>query len=559
MGLSNRPPTALLTDFSDATANPASAGDIRFGSLSSLPGGSVRFASTNKGTLTIGGGALTFGATVEAPTPANMYPFSGFALYVDPPACLDASAYQGVSFTLSNVTGNCPILAKFADSEHTASGDDMPRGACSGSCYGGAYSVTAGTTQLPFSAIPTLAGMPATAFDPAKFISIQFQFQPASSGTTSCTGSFTVDNISFYGSAGGGAGTGGSGGRGGAGGGGGTGGAPACNPMVPTQALITNFSDTTAAPAPTLFSYGTGPASGGAFTYGTPAPVVTVTGGTLHAMLTAPAASAANYVGFGLSFNTCVNASAYAGVRFLLTGTVTGCTMQYTSNYSEGAATGSDPKGSCMQATCFSSQATITPQSTPRLVAWSDATGGVPVATVDQGKLVGVAWQFAVPANTACSADITIDDVAFSSFGQPACPSSVANHGPCAASDPQLCYKTCGPENIGARSETCTTAGSYAEMSGCAFDSIVGSYACYKLPSAANACPAGTPQQGTACSVNPCVVCNSTGGLAGGGFLDSTAAAKTGYCVCPAANGSGARTWSCATDVSWPCPGNTGC
>src|SRR5262245_10177432 len=37
--------------------------------------------------------------------------------------------------------------------------------------------------------------------------------------------------------------------------------------------------------------------------------------------------------------------------------------------------------------------------------------------------------------------------------------------GACVAADPQLCYKTCGPEKAGAKSETCT-GGVYAEMSG---------------------------------------------------------------------------------------------
>jgi hypothetical protein len=38
---------------------------------------------------------------------------------------------------------------------------------------------------------------------------------------------------------------------------------------------------------------------------------------------------------------------------------------------------------------------------------------GVPVATVDAGRLANVVWQFTIPASTACSADVTIDDVLF--------------------------------------------------------------------------------------------------------------------------------------------------
>ena len=130
--------------------------------------------------------------------------------------------------------------------------------------------------------------------------------------------------------------------------------------------------------------------------------------------------------------------------------------------------------------------------------------------------------------------------------------------GACVAADPQLCYKTCGPEKAGVKSETCT-GGVYAEMSGCSFDPAV-DFACYKIPAAANTvCPAGTPQASTDCTVDHCVVCNSTGGLPGGGYSDSGGAAKVGYCVCQVANSAGKRTWSCASDTAWPCPAGLGC
>ena len=91
-------------------------------------------------------------------------------------------------------------------------------------------------------------------------------------------------------------------------------------------------------------------------------------------------------------------------------------------------------------------------------------------------------------------------------------------------------------------------------MSGCSFDPAM-NFACYKIPAAANtACPAGTPQASTDCTVDHCVVCNSTGGLPGGGYSDSGGAAKVGYCVCQVANSAGKRTWSCASDTAWPCP-----
>jgi hypothetical protein len=133
----------------------------------------------------------------------------------------------------------------------------------------------------------------------------------------------------------------------------------------------------------------------------------------------------------------------------------------------------------------------------------------------------------------------------------------------CGPVDPQLCYRTCGPEKTGFKSETCTTAGAYQEMSGCSFDPTK-DYSCYRIPSTGNAaCPAGvTPHASADCSaygVPTCTACNSTQGTPGGGFLDSTGAAKTGYCVCQAPNVAGSRIWSCASDTQWPCPLGAGC
>lgn len=124
--------------------------------------------------------------------------------------------------------------------------------------------------------------------------------------------------------------------------------------------------------------------------------------------------------------------------------------------------------------------------------------------------------------------------------------------GACSASDPQLCYKTCGPLSVGFKSETCTD-GAYAEQTGCSFPDA--DYSCYKVPSSIDAkCPSSAPQATMACDVAECVVCN-----AGGNYLDSSGASKAGYCVCPAAGDSGARKWSCASTTAWPCPNGKGC
>ena len=159
------------------------------------------------------------------------------------------------------------------------------------------------------------------------------------------------------------------------------------------------------------------------------------------------------------------------------------------------------------------------------------------------------------PAAAGTGGSATASDA----FHEPACMSTVARNNECAPADQQFCYKTCGPEKTGRKSETCVN-GLYQEMSGCAFDPNQ-DYSCYAIPTTANAaCPQGvTPQASMPCEVDHCVQCNNLGGLAGGQFLDSAGATKPGYCTCQRPNAAGQRTWSCANDTAWPCPLGRGC
>ena len=120
--------------------------------------------------------------------------------------------------------------------------------------------------------------------------------------------------------------------------------------------------------------------------------------------------------------------------------------------------------------------------------------------------------------------------------------------GACEPTDPQFCYKTCGPQSIGFKTETCSS-GVYWEGA-CQF-ALGGDYSCYAIPPTLDpACPAEPPQAGTACDVPACAPCN-----AAGIYLDSTGAPKAGYCVCVPGI---VQRWSCALAISWPCPGS-GC
>jgi hypothetical protein len=125
--------------------------------------------------------------------------------------------------------------------------------------------------------------------------------------------------------------------------------------------------------------------------------------------------------------------------------------------------------------------------------------------------------------------------------------------GACTATDSQLCYKTCGPQSVGFKSETCMN-GAYVEQSGCSFPPDLDA-SCYKIPATIDAsCPTTPPMASSPCTVAACTLCN-----VGGNYLDSTGASKAGYCVCPAPGTSGTSKWSCASTTAWPCPNGMGC
>jgi hypothetical protein len=155
------------------------------------------------------------------------------------------------------------------------------------------------------------------------------------------------------------------------------------------------------------------------FTYGPPNPTLALTNGALQVTLNAPSTTSVQYVGFGIGFNNCVNASAYTGVKFDIGGTVTGCALKLTCNFREDGINAKDPKGSCAgdSASCYPPQAafTLTSSVVTTSVAFTSATGGSPVAAIDTTYLTTVEWQFTVPANATsnCVAIITVDNVAF--------------------------------------------------------------------------------------------------------------------------------------------------
>jgi hypothetical protein len=205
----------------------------------------------------------------------------------------------------------------------------------------------------------------------------------------------------------------------------------------------------------------------------------------------------------------------------------------------------------------FQGCATDNTGSTATGGATGSGTGGTTATGTGGATATGTGGSATPTGGTTGAAGAPATGAAGSSgaFGSPACGNTMAGTAAgkgvaCTTADVQLCYKTCGPEKSGVKSETCTN-GAYAEGN-CMFDPSK-TYACYAVPTTQDAtCPTTAPMASSACTIADCVVCGGTTG-----YLDSTGAMKTGYCVCQAS--ATAPSWSCASSTAWPCPNGSGC
>jgi hypothetical protein len=122
-----------------------------------------------------------------------------------------------------------------------------------------------------------------------------------------------------------------------------------------------------------------------------------------------------NWFGVNLYFThpSCVDASAYTGVRFSVEGDLGSCGLALE------AVTAQDNSiqfgGACTEAICYG------PLSGPvglgtSVIRFADMTGGVPMSNVDPTALQGIQFALNAPGDPAaepCQANITIRDVAF--------------------------------------------------------------------------------------------------------------------------------------------------
>jgi hypothetical protein len=157
---------------------------------------------------------------------------------------------------------------------------------------------------------------------------------------------------------------------------------------------------------------------------GAPAPTHTADG-TLHITLDAPATSHEHVVVD--RFEDCVDATAFTGVQFSISGSLSGCTLGYFTEdsvhlYDDGSPTSYASHGIGRPATLPPvtklTAAQVTSVARTVRVPFAAQSGGVPDRPIETAKVTGVGWMFLVdPSNGTttpdCVADLTIEDVSF--------------------------------------------------------------------------------------------------------------------------------------------------
>jgi hypothetical protein len=185
--------------------------------------------------------------------------------------------------------------------------------------------------------------------------------------------------------------------------------------MAPADGLVANFSDTDG---------GSGfPGRLLGFPFDGTAPIASIAAGALHIAQSAPATSSAQYTGVVIAFGRCIDATAFAGVQFSISGAYSGCTMKYLTgdishqDATSGAPYATGPVGAYQPQTLISSsQLTMTP-TTMKMPFDGNGLDGNPKTAINPAKIILLGWQFEIAASATgasnCVADLTIDDVKF--------------------------------------------------------------------------------------------------------------------------------------------------
>jgi hypothetical protein len=193
--------------------------------------------------------------------------------------------------------------------------------------------------------------------------------------------------------------------------------APGCGPSntmaAPGDGRITAFSSPGGGVEATV---PVGPASA--------APTFT-TDGALHIMVNTGLLATSQVLLVDLPLTECVDAIAFTGVQFSISGSLSGCSFgQATQDsahlYNDGSARavlGIGGQGAHPNSTVLTASQ-ITPDPQTVTIPFAAQSGGVPTIPTDKSKITWLDWvfladPFVIGGPTACKADLTITDVQF--------------------------------------------------------------------------------------------------------------------------------------------------
>jgi hypothetical protein len=192
--------------------------------------------------------------------------------------------------------------------------------------------------------------------------------------------------------------------------------------VLPTPAITTGGRASEA----TLL-YGSGEDQWDSYTYagnGQTEPTAAVTadgnGIQISGGFAPPIESNGDYLGVGLYFDgsSCVDASAYTGVKFDFSGDLGGCTLAFAASFFGDLSSANGGKGGCSGASsiCYGPLASVSPGATTVLVPFASLGGGMPIAGLDPTTLVTVEWQLGAPIGEdggGCVANFAVENVSF--------------------------------------------------------------------------------------------------------------------------------------------------
>jgi hypothetical protein len=127
-----------------------------------------------------------------------------------------------------------------------------------------------------------------------------------------------------------------------------------------------------------------------------------------------------DYLDVGLYFDgsSCVDASAYTGVKFDFSGDLGGCSLAFGVSFFGDLSNANGAKGGCSGASsmCYGPLAPVSPGATTVLIPFASLGGGMPIAGLDPTTLVTVEWQLGAAIGVdggGCAANFAVENVSF--------------------------------------------------------------------------------------------------------------------------------------------------